>query len=225
MSAPSTPRALKTFFSTPEMLESVLLQLPIRDLLVNAQPVSRAWHAAVAASPALQQRLFFQPCRADERSQEPEFNPLLQQKFPRWFKNYRGIKTRNTFHRGEPFEDLEWNKDSKSQNAYARQEASWRRMLPVQPPAQTLQVFRHSSSMGGSSEQEGYLEFDDGVRMGALYDLAYAAVAEPISSFHSFLSPVLAATPLLAFYILHLGRRLDSTTDTVFFIAFSSVLS
>lgn len=46
--------------STTELLEMILLQLPLKDLLL-AQRVSTKWKAVIDASPDLQKALFFQP--------------------------------------------------------------------------------------------------------------------------------------------------------------------
>jgi hypothetical protein len=182
MSAPGTSgSASQTVFSTPELLESVLEQLPLRSLLVDAQRVNRSWLQAVTSSPSLQQKLFFEPCG----TRRPEFNPLLQRAFPSWFDNVPTNESKTTLGRGESFEKLEWNRDKKTQSAYARREASWRRMLPVQSPPRALQVTVHTSSMGGGCTEEGSIKFENGVRMGALYDIAYAWVATPITSFVS----------------------------------------
>ena len=169
--------ASHAFFSTPELLEGFLLEVPLRDLLVAAQRVNPNWHEMVASSPALQQKLFFQP-RSAQEDRELEFNPLLQQLFPPWFET-----PKSRFERGEPFKALQWNKNPTTQMAYARREASWRRMLPMQPPPKTLRVVKHSYSQGGESKAGGGIKFQDGVRMGTLYDLAQEAVAIPISSF------------------------------------------
>jgi len=45
----------------PEILEAILLQLPIQDLLVNAQRVIHAWKITMESFVALQQALLFQP--------------------------------------------------------------------------------------------------------------------------------------------------------------------
>jgi hypothetical protein len=72
MSAPRTTEgASQSVFSTPELLESVLEQLPLRSLLVDAQRVDRSWLKAIAASPSLQQKLFFESCG----TRQPDFNP------------------------------------------------------------------------------------------------------------------------------------------------------
>lgn len=46
--------------STPELLEMILLQLPVVDILL-AQRVNKTWQATIANSPKLQRALFFRP--------------------------------------------------------------------------------------------------------------------------------------------------------------------
>jgi hypothetical protein len=45
----------------PELLEDIFLRLDPTTLLTTCQRICKAWHAAIAGSPALQQRLFFEP--------------------------------------------------------------------------------------------------------------------------------------------------------------------
>jgi hypothetical protein len=148
---------------------------------VDAQRVNQTWLKAITASPSLQQKLFFAPYE----TRRPEFNSLLQRAFPSWFDNVPSNGSKTTLGGGESFEKLDWNRDSKTRSAYARPEASWRRMLPVQSPARALRIIVHTSSMGGGCTEEGSIKFENGVRMGALYDMAYGWVAIPITSFVS----------------------------------------
>ncbi|KAE8444470.1 hypothetical protein EG329_000561 [Mollisiaceae sp. DMI_Dod_QoI] len=165
-------------FSLPEIVETILLQLPLRDLLINGQLVCHSWNSAIQ-SPTLQQALFIQP-QPKTDDQEPRFNPLLKEAFFPWFdKNQK----QNRFSRGNEFRTLDWNSNDKKRAAYARKEASWRRMLPVQPPATTFEVDAISNYQMGSRRQKGEVRFEEGVRMGALYDYAQKTVAKPISSF------------------------------------------
>jgi hypothetical protein len=163
-------------FSLPEIVENILLWLPLEDLLVNTPLVCQAWNK-LTKGPALQQALFFQsiPRSAD---QTPRFNPLLREVFRPWFE-----KKRDLHGRGEEFRTLHWNRSPRQRAAYSRREASWRRMLPVQPPAVIFQVSAIIHSMMGPRGRVGRLQFEDGVRMGTLYDLAQKTVARPISLF------------------------------------------
>lgn len=81
------------------------------------------------------------------------------------------------------FTSLDWNRSYAKQDAYSRKEASWRRMLPVQPPAKTLEVVTLSYHEDQQFESKGEMQFEDGVRIGTLYDLGYQTVWQPISSF------------------------------------------
>lgn len=64
-----------------------------------------------------------------------------------------------------------------------RKDASWRCMLPTQPPPHTFEVVKWTSTMGGTRVRTGDVTFSGGVCMGTLYDYAYVSVAKPISSF------------------------------------------
>ncbi|KAF8850621.1 hypothetical protein BDZ45DRAFT_679679 [Acephala macrosclerotiorum] len=163
--------------SLPEILENILLQLPVRDLLVNAQLVCRRWNTVIK-SPTLQQALFFLP-ESENKDQEPRFNPLLKEVFPPWFSKNQKI----IYARGKVFNELDWNSSHEKIAAYARKEASWRQMLPVQPPPTTLDVDAITLARGGGQQSKGEVKFKDGVRMGTLYDYAQKTVSRPISSF------------------------------------------
>ncbi len=171
MSAQSQALAL------PEVLEAILLELPIRDLLTSAPLVSKSWNEAITSSAAIQQALFFQQ-RRESRGQDPEINPLLQWAFPPWFPP----KSSQHDTRGLRFTRLDWNKSAKKTAAYSARCASWRKMLPTQPPPTHLLIEQKSHYQVGSFVSEGEVDFPEGVRMGTLYDYAYKTVARPISS-------------------------------------------
>jgi hypothetical protein len=57
---PDTMSAQESVLALPELLESILLHLPLKDLLF-AQKVSRQWQTVIATSPPIQQALFFAP--------------------------------------------------------------------------------------------------------------------------------------------------------------------
>lgn len=62
---PLDPARQKELFckltAIPELLELILLHVDLRTILTSAQRVSRAWHALVTTSTALQRALFFAP--------------------------------------------------------------------------------------------------------------------------------------------------------------------
>ena len=106
--------------------------------------------------------------------------------FPAWFKD-RGNESAQVMYwnlgSAECFESLDWNSSEEKRVAYARKEGSWRRMLPFQSPAQTLEVVKYTNSMGGDYKGTGQVYFKDGIRIGTLYDLAQREVARPHSGF------------------------------------------
>ncbi|KAI1340044.1 hypothetical protein F5Y15DRAFT_62483 [Xylariaceae sp. FL0016] len=108
----------------PELFEAILLHMDHRTLLVSAQRVSRHWHDLISTSLLLQRRLFF---TADPEAKEPSFNPLLRRRFRPCFEG--------------PFDkviaseaSLEALRSIVSRDENQYENASWRRMLPRQPP-------------------------------------------------------------------------------------------
>lgn len=71
----------------------------------------------------------------------------------------------------------------KKGDAYARKEASWRRMLPIQPAYKIFEVESDVRSHSGETKTIGSVEFEEGVRMGTLYDYSQKAVARPSGTF------------------------------------------
>lgn len=165
---------------TPELLELILVQLPIKDLLL-ARRISTTFNNLIQTSPTLQQALFFRPRPASSPPPTPpassaplrshptgdlvtetwQRNSLLTSAFPPWFDR-PGL-----FISPEAFEMLPL---ASEQPAYLRPEASWRRMLVTQPPVTELGLLCEVSAMGGSSLKDGSAHFAHGLTMGALYD-------------------------------------------------------
>jgi hypothetical protein len=156
--------------SMPEVLEIILLQLPLHDLLVNAQRVSRLFHDIIISSRSLQQALFFRPKR-DVSTANVHTNPLLRKKFPPWFKDKWLMPRTFALSDHKHFWRLDWNKSKERREAYARKEASWRRMLVSQPPVLDLHIKLRAEAVGGPSQKKGELRLEDGIRMGLFYDI------------------------------------------------------
>lgn len=133
---------------TPEILEHVLLKLDLKTLLISAQRVCRSWHELIEASPSLQYHLFLRPA---PNSAAKAVNPLLAEKFPHWFPSSvgEGDVSSMVF---EP-EDLETYElvQEDCMAAFKHDRATWRRMLPRQPPIWSFDRYRFTSSMGGTS--------------------------------------------------------------------------
>ncbi|KAJ7162768.1 hypothetical protein C8R43DRAFT_991319 [Mycena crocata] len=169
--------ARDTVLSTPELLEHILTQLPMRDLLVRAPLVSKTWQA-ITLTPTVQRALFFLP-EAPSAS-KPVQNPLLVEAFAPFFTFCPEDKHRWSWPGdASSIESLPW---AKAPDTFKRADASWRRMLVTQPPAQRLLVTDTSHGRGGNSTHSATL--DNGpLHMGTLYDLAAARIDRVASSF------------------------------------------
>lgn len=182
--------------SVPEVLEIILLQLPLKDLLVNGQRVNRLFHDVITSSRSLQQALFFRPIR-DASTMKVRTNPLLRKKFPPWFENKWLMSRTFVLSDHKHFWRLDWNSSKERAEAYARKEASWRRMLVAQPPVQDLIVKMRAEAMGGPSQSKGELRLEDGLCMGLFYDLVQDFVEhQPVTYFFIrwYLPPVFEDT-------------------------------
>jgi hypothetical protein len=164
-----TSTAQDLVLKTPELVEHIFLQLPLFDLLVNAQSVSKHWNNLIQESPTLQQHLFFR-VTPQTSCQEQAFNPLLKTSFGPFFDNHDEKSIR--WSTGIPFDELARINTDDKRKAFLRKEATWRRMLPAQPPIRQLNIALRTHAMGGDSESSGKAVFEDGVRMGNMYDLA-----------------------------------------------------
>lgn len=170
----------------PEILELILLQLPLQDLLVTAQRVCCAWKAVIDSSSPIQQALFFRPLHpasvaaAAPHAQRP-LNPLLQAAFPPWFRSTHQPACPGP----KVVESMPWARgDPAHRAAFMRDDASWRRMLPCQPAKRVLEVAGKESSARGIFETNGTVgPFEDGIRMGTLYDLGIEVVRRHVSTF------------------------------------------
>ncbi|KAJ7123579.1 hypothetical protein C8R44DRAFT_784034 [Mycena epipterygia] len=165
--------AKDTVISTPELLELILARLPMRNLLITAPLVSKAWQE-LTLCPALQRALFFKPDPSSERTQ----NSLLVELFPPFF----APPTANRWSwpgKASSIMAMPW---AKAPDAFKRADASWRRMLVQQPPAQTMTVTETCHGQWGDSVRREVLN-DQSLRMGALYDLAVPLIDRVASSF------------------------------------------
>ena len=58
---PAEPPAVSRVFSTPELLERILVYVPVKDLLLRAPLTCKRFHQATDTSPCLRRRLFLEP--------------------------------------------------------------------------------------------------------------------------------------------------------------------
>jgi hypothetical protein len=168
------PHTAVEVFSIPELLHFILLQLPLKDLLV-VQGVCCQWHEVIETSETFQEKLFFQPTR--DQSRPPEFNPLLKMIFPSFNEATTmtaGI-TRSMFH------EVDWFKDPSRRYKFLRPEASWRGMLSIQPCSKLVDVMIKCNcqcawheNIFGNLLYEDMTEEDNIGRIGLIWDiLAY----------------------------------------------------
>ncbi|KAJ7268082.1 hypothetical protein B0H12DRAFT_1320651 [Mycena haematopus] len=162
--------------ATPELLELILAQLPTRDLLVSASVVSKTWQATTR-TPTLQRTLFFLP----NPSSEPVQNPLLAELFHPFFTVNSDCVSRTWSGPGGNAATLMAMPWAKAPEAFKRADASWRRMLVIQSPAQTMLV---TSFTRGRPRRRVVLKDLEALRMGILYDIAVTFVDRRSRSFH-----------------------------------------
>jgi hypothetical protein len=182
--------ATDAVLSSPELLEHILVTLPMRFLLTIAPCVCRHWRDVIFASPALQQRLFFKPVpkRGDTPSALPDRiatnfpqNPLLAELFPPFFADMGKFPgTSRTSSHTKPADRVSaWEKLALNKNpdAFLRAGASWRRMFTQQPPALVLPFFNcvidRQDMLFVFAHQRRRHRPEGGLRMGALYDVVW----------------------------------------------------
>lgn len=157
-------------FETPELLEAILARLPPRDLL-HAQRVSHGFQSIIKTSPKLQQALFFRPAPF-KNSKSWTLNPLLRDLFLPWF-----IISENRWQLPEhdTLRLLDWSSSERTREAMLYSDASWRRMLLIQPPPKELLIDQYIHGQGGDDCATATVSFEDknaqGVTMDILYDI------------------------------------------------------
>lgn len=163
-------------FSTTELLEAILTHLTPINYLLQAQCVLRFFNTTINTSPKLQKLLFF---RLDIGRDLKDFviNPLLQQHFAPWFPPFHG-------HRNyDRLREMEWASTPSTRDIFLRPEASWRRMLPMQPAPQTLSVQYLEHCQTGDFMQTASIE---GVTMGRVYDITESFLRAEYASYAQF---------------------------------------
>jgi len=141
---PPSERAL----ASTELLENIFLQLNLRSLLTSAQSVNRSWRQLIQKSSKIQKALFFQPEKKRRGANEPMFNSLSMETFPSLFPQDGGTSSKFSF------TSLDMAQTPEKLAAYARSEASWRKMLVQQPPISEFAFMYSEKSMGGDSLEQ-----------------------------------------------------------------------
>ncbi|KAK4951993.1 hypothetical protein LTR10_009913 [Elasticomyces elasticus] len=130
MAVETSNAASQQVFDTLELLEAILIFLPIKDILVNANRVCKDWRDTIEGSPRLRHALFFTPLPGK----------------PMQFINTAWTVEEDDEHSysviGNPWVDdlVKWARGTanssfvEGRGALAHPWASWRRMLVCQPP-------------------------------------------------------------------------------------------
>lgn len=167
---------MRRCFTTPEIFECILLNLDIQELLF-AQLVHTHFKSFIKQSTVLQQRLFFVP---DPTRTTPELHPILKRRFPALFSLKKPDEVLYFHDFSEATRKLDWFTDENYRERMIREDASWRRMFPVQPPAklESIKIWSHHFCVNrlghcvpaqlGSQCQ--HLQ-ETGIKMGLLYDI------------------------------------------------------
>lgn len=179
--------ACEHVLSTPELLEAILIHVTPLHTLLHAQLVSQHFHSTILSSPKLQQLLFFRP--SPSPSQEWTVNPLLRKHFLPFFV-VPGSRFKGSSRTFGMLQLLPWTRFEFRKQAFLRAEASWRRMLLMQPPPKELQVIEWCHAMGGDTESKKTITFDDTpagcVTMGRVYDVAESFTRSKFADHGSF---------------------------------------
>lgn len=177
----------------PELLESILLHLPLRDLL-HSQRVCQGLKKLVETNAKLQQALFFQGERQPSESNlnkniesdasTPRPNPLLQKYFHTWFEESDRPGS-SWLHNGF-YDRLPWGQSKRQRDTFARSEATWRKMFTAQPPTLSIEVFKTTEFNWGDVTAAGLFAPKGGVTMGQIYDLIWQSILRNPESGVSF---------------------------------------
>lgn len=134
-------------FSIPELVESILLHLDMKELLTTAQLVCHIWTNVIKGSSTIQQKLFFLPKYDIKKT----VNPILADVFPSFFPTGREKASQL---RGLTLSTFGMIKNGNKTEAYAHKRASWRRMLIQQPPITEFAFIQHTSARDYMSHTE-----------------------------------------------------------------------
>ncbi|KAK4546090.1 hypothetical protein LTR36_002227 [Oleoguttula mirabilis] len=140
--------AARNVFNVPELLEAILLLMPIKALLTKADRVCRQWHATIQASPKLQRALFFQPVGSKRlvsvtyNAREPSLAGAPARYCAAGWTRLEEHKDDSHKHKviRNPFRPSLYGERSPSVSSQTA-EASWRRMFVCQPPATTVRIY------------------------------------------------------------------------------------
>ncbi|KAF2809290.1 uncharacterized protein BDZ99DRAFT_26108 [Mytilinidion resinicola] len=167
--------ATQRVFEIPELLELILLPLSFHSLL-SAQLISRCFWLTIRSSPTLQRTLYF---RAEPKTASGAWaaNQVLVERFRPWFTDPSINKHVSSRYK---FVHLSWLGFAHRREPLLRKGASWRHMLPMQPPPTKLTILRSHFSRfsdpqyvlpGEKPRWRAEIEREGGITMGLLYDI------------------------------------------------------
>lgn len=170
----------------PELLELIILELPIVDIMATAR-VNRRWSDIIEASTKIQQKLFLRPSAATVKPAEcaprhrfgpcyPKhitINPVLKSNILGWSNAGEArMRLGPTVVTGSRSERTV----SGLSHAVLRPEASWREMFATSPPCTELEVELQQVSNEGADSDETTrcltLCAEKGLKLGMLEDAA-----------------------------------------------------
>ncbi|GME43332.1 Peroxiredoxin OsmC-like protein [Neofusicoccum parvum] len=191
------PSAATAVFHTTELLELILLSLPLPSIL-TASRVCHNWRAAISSSLPLQRALFFTPTqnRGPMLKLDPPGQPPVNRRDPedppREIVPAANELLMKTFRLGRyddpdpdhdggymPMVSMGWLENLRAEwerEGWGRGggmgggagEPSWRRMLVAQPPPRRVEITIYGTSMFQSVK--AYVECEDGVTLGMMHD-------------------------------------------------------
>ncbi|KAH7401798.1 hypothetical protein DE146DRAFT_735122 [Phaeosphaeria sp. MPI-PUGE-AT-0046c] len=170
--------AVSRVFSTPELRELILLQLPLPSLLLSRR-ISPHFNTLITTSPILQHALFLRS-NPTPSSKNWTVNPLLRKHFLPFFAAPDGRFSSRDY---SLLTLLDWTTHPASRAAFLRKEASWRRMALISHSPSTLKIKRWVHGQGGSSEDVACVPFDsscNGVTMGVVWDVTQSFLVNNI---------------------------------------------
>ncbi|ORY13921.1 hypothetical protein BCR34DRAFT_249237 [Clohesyomyces aquaticus] len=170
--------ACTTVLSVFELLEQILLNLSMLDLLL-AQAVCMRWHTVIQTSPRIQRALYFLPREVPPSPTPADFkpNPVLAAAFADNFEFSKPMGLYHIWQRNPKApkefctEILLHNTMDSWEEAIKYKNASWKRMLVIQPPVIHVTVL---DLRVAPDYDDCFVEWADdaaGVRMGDILEL------------------------------------------------------
>ncbi|PYI09432.1 hypothetical protein BO78DRAFT_438043 [Aspergillus sclerotiicarbonarius CBS 121057] len=150
------------FLATPDTLLILFHHLPPHDLLVS-QRVCSLWNTPITNTHTLQCILGFR-FPSSPAPEIPTFNPLLQWLFPPFFATDVSTRT-SPYFMPETTHSLRFSHDDTYRERVFREDASWRRMRPMDVPCRIQKLVVHCRVAGNDDgESAAYRVFDDWAR-------------------------------------------------------------